>query len=165
MGIAGYSLGGATASIIAACAANGYTGFPVHGLYTFGAPAVSKDQLTGPGGDCLPGRRIYIDSYLGVDPVPWVLKIMHFAHPRVEAQNVYPTRLFRASLAQTSENKDSSQWADILNPCYFNGCSNTRFECESTASEWGQRESWSEDNILLHFLDPYINMLESAKGT
>mmetsp|Transcript_57821 Transcript_57821/g.163174 ORF Transcript_57821/g.163174 Transcript_57821/m.163174 type:complete len:257 (+) Transcript_57821:261-1031(+) len=88
----GHSLGGALASILAACANSQESGgighllggLAVAGIYTFGAPAVSKGQLTdGRSSDgCFGGGRWYREDEAAFDPVPYLAHPLGFQHPR-----------------------------------------------------------------------------------
>lgn len=84
--VAGHSMGGAVADLVAACtnkthAADAQHSFKADFLFTFGAPGVSKDvQLDNAGGGCFPGARLYNSE----DPVPGLASAMGFFHPKVK---------------------------------------------------------------------------------
>jgi len=84
--IVGHSLGGATASALAGCIEHwdALQGIDLTGLYTFGAPGVSKEVMTYKGG-CFPGSRFYNYDLAGGDPVPWVTSIIGLKHPKMQA--------------------------------------------------------------------------------
>lgn len=103
----GHSLGGALASVFAGCsmksdAPDSIKGIRVDGLYTFGAPGVSKPsgqpgddpsgQLIPTGSKCFKGKRFWnTASWEGValaDPIPSLASTLGFLHPRVEAVNL-----------------------------------------------------------------------------
>lgn len=77
--VVGHSLGGAIAALTAACAVTRKT-FDVKGLYTFGAPSVSKTQL-GNDGKCFEGARVYNYG----DGVPGVAQALGFGHPQMQS--------------------------------------------------------------------------------
>jgi len=80
----GHSMGGALISMMAACAnQKGY--FNVDSLYTFGAPAVSTEQLSNDRTEdgCFAGYRIYIMDKNFMDPVPSVFSPLDFKHPKL----------------------------------------------------------------------------------
>jgi len=98
----GHSLGGAVASITAGCANSGGSGvlgipsarsniipFTVSGLYTVGAPAVSKPQMTSKGGACFAGRRDFNYDSSTLDPVPLVAQAAGYRQPKVEALELH----------------------------------------------------------------------------
>lgn len=92
--LTGHSLGGAIASIIAGCAAkrDSNTPFEVHGLYTIGAPGVSREPIAN-GNSCFKGLRVYNYDKDLIDPVPYVtsranLVGISLLHPRVQALQI-----------------------------------------------------------------------------
>lgn len=88
----GHSLGGAVATLFAACANRRNESlmqgnFVVSELYTFGAPHVSKDQLVNEQSHnhCFTGNRFYnADSWFR-DPIPAVAYPLGFKHPMLPA--------------------------------------------------------------------------------
>lgn len=93
--VVGHSLGGAQASILAACANNGSMpyGFEVKGIYTFGAFAPSRDPLVNkisekqnlPSG-CFDGARYFNQDSGNYDVVPGTTTNAGFRHPQVQAK-------------------------------------------------------------------------------
>jgi len=93
----GHSLGGAVANIVAGCANSpkGLSGlgqvhkdvksFKVSGLYTVGAPGVSKPAMTNTGGTCFPGKRAFNYDTTTFDVVAWIATKFGYLHPEVEA--------------------------------------------------------------------------------
>merc|ERR1719401_563904 len=82
--IVGHSMGGALATLVAMCANRNHL-FDVQELYTFGAPGVSKNQITNPNSDdgCFKGARVYnMDTYQQ-DPIPALSSPFSFVHPKV----------------------------------------------------------------------------------
>jgi len=91
--LTGHSLGGAIVSIFAGCALNSKTPtWPVHGVYTIGGPRLSKDPITGPNNECIPGLRVFNDDRLIQDPVPYLYVNLGFEHAKVPAARIYKTR-------------------------------------------------------------------------
>jgi len=107
----GHSLGGALATIMATC----YSHFQSHspfgqwsmnrvvpmlGLYTYGAPAVSKKQVTsgrhngGSSDGCFPGSRFFNSDAVRYDLVPGVAQWRGFRHPKLQAVRLRVTRSF-----------------------------------------------------------------------
>mmetsp|Transcript_103377 Transcript_103377/g.287840 ORF Transcript_103377/g.287840 Transcript_103377/m.287840 type:complete len:433 (-) Transcript_103377:154-1452(-) len=105
--VVGHSLGGALASIFAGCstrpdAPESIQGIKVEGLYTFGAPGVSKP--TGqPGGEpsgrlgprgatCFKGKRFWNTAVVGAvgqaDPIPAITAPVGLLHPMVQSVNL-----------------------------------------------------------------------------
>ena len=93
--IAGHSLGGAQASLLAACANNPNStlqlGYEVAGLYTFGAFAPSKPALRNmiwkkqeQADGCFAGARYYNQDSGNYDVVPGTTTIVGFEHPQVK---------------------------------------------------------------------------------
>jgi hypothetical protein len=99
----GHSLGGAVASIVAGCANSpkglsgmghvhkGVKPFKVSGLYTVGAPGVSKPAMTNTGGTCFPGKRAYNYDSVTFDVVAWIATKFGYLHPEVEAVEMTET--------------------------------------------------------------------------
>jgi len=100
----GHGLGGAMASVFAGCSmkADGpasIRGIRVAGLFTFGAPSVSRpkghpgpgDIVSGQlspdsyGNSCFAGARFFNVDHIDYDPVPPVATVIGFVHPRVKA--------------------------------------------------------------------------------
>lgn len=93
----GHSLGGAVASLVAGCInrPDGIRSIPsvhpdtvdfkVTGLYTVGAPGVSKEQITGRNGECIDGARIFNHDQATFDPVPWLAGQLDYVHPKTES--------------------------------------------------------------------------------
>jgi len=93
--LTGHSLGGAMASILAACAnQNGglevsfpsFPAFTVDKLYTAGAPGISKQRIGNPYkiDNCFSGMRVVNRDEGSYDPVPWLLGLLGFHHPTLE---------------------------------------------------------------------------------
>lgn len=85
--IVGHGMGGAVASVFAGCMEheNPFGGnWDLDGLFTFGAPGVSKPAMDYKGG-CVPGKRFYNHDLIVADPVPWVTSIIGLRHPKMEA--------------------------------------------------------------------------------
>mmetsp|Transcript_78043 Transcript_78043/g.180992 ORF Transcript_78043/g.180992 Transcript_78043/m.180992 type:complete len:476 (-) Transcript_78043:106-1533(-) len=100
----GHSLGGALATLFAGCAMKkdapeSLRGIKVEGLYTFGAPGVSKptglpgDSRSGQLGPsdtaCFKGKRFWNTALIhgvgAADPVPGVAAVLQFVHPLVDS--------------------------------------------------------------------------------
>mmetsp|Transcript_50144 Transcript_50144/g.119369 ORF Transcript_50144/g.119369 Transcript_50144/m.119369 type:complete len:363 (-) Transcript_50144:167-1255(-) len=95
----GSGIGGAVASLVAACANRGelshLSGSAVSGLhfaklYTYGAPAVSRTALTNPlsSDGCWAGARYFIVDEWTYDPIPAVCFPWGFVHPAVQPVEV-----------------------------------------------------------------------------
>mmetsp|Transcript_316 Transcript_316/g.875 ORF Transcript_316/g.875 Transcript_316/m.875 type:complete len:327 (+) Transcript_316:92-1072(+) len=91
----GHSMGGAVASILAACANHGElsaihpnatTAMSVSKLYTYAAPAVSSTGFINPlsSDGCWGGARYFIVDDWSFDPVPPVAVPFGFVHPHVQ---------------------------------------------------------------------------------
>mmetsp|Transcript_113308 Transcript_113308/g.241808 ORF Transcript_113308/g.241808 Transcript_113308/m.241808 type:complete len:236 (-) Transcript_113308:16-723(-) len=80
--VVGHSLGGAQASIFAACANNGRRpySFTVKALYTHGGPAPSKTQLPNheAADGCFAGARFYSQDRWDYDPIPALAPMLFF---------------------------------------------------------------------------------------
>jgi hypothetical protein len=97
----GHSLGGAVASITAGClnspggakaipkVASGVIPFKASGIYTIGAPAVSKPAMTNTGGTCFAGRRDFNYDAYTIDPVPLVAGVAGYLMPEVDAMEMH----------------------------------------------------------------------------
>jgi hypothetical protein len=98
----GHSLGGAVATIAAACMnAPGSVGsipgawkhnlqnFRAKGLYTCGAPSVSTEQMTSEHGRCFVGKRMFNFDSRTMDTVPSVATPLGYVHPKVEALELH----------------------------------------------------------------------------
>jgi len=87
--VVGHSLGGAQASIFAACANNGSRpfGFKVKALYTHGGAAPSKTPLPNneAADGCFAGARFYTADLLDYDPIAALSQSLLFRHPQVPA--------------------------------------------------------------------------------
>lgn len=87
--VIGHSLGGAMASLLAACANNGSRplGFTAKALYTFGAFAVSEERLINKesADGCFAGARLYTQDAVSVDPAAQYAQNFGFRHPQVSA--------------------------------------------------------------------------------
>jgi len=87
--LTGHSLGGAVATVLAACATNQNFSWNFAGLYTIGAPGVSvKTQISSADGGCLPGLRVFNYDANTIDPVPFITSIRPggaMLHPKVAA--------------------------------------------------------------------------------
>eukprot|EP00928_Gymnodinium_smaydae_P042574 TRINITY_DN28641_c0_g1_i1.p1 TRINITY_DN28641_c0_g1~~TRINITY_DN28641_c0_g1_i1.p1 ORF type:complete len:406 (-),score=2.99 TRINITY_DN28641_c0_g1_i1:15-1169(-) len=80
----GFSLGGALASLMSACAfADRFIPFTVAATYTYAAPSISEEPLSA-NGDCLPGVRYYIQERYMQDPIPSIFTTK-LAHPKMLA--------------------------------------------------------------------------------
>jgi len=103
----GHSLGGALATILAGCsmrpdAPESIRGINVTGLYTFGAPGVSKPsgrpgdtrsgQLSSATSGCFKGKRFWntavVDGVGAADPIPSIAALLGFVHPLVTSVNL-----------------------------------------------------------------------------
>lgn len=87
--ITGHSLGGAVATILAACVQNTDI-YPwknkFMGVYTWGAPGTKENGgMTGPGGACLPGLRFYNVDESTMDPIPPLASVGGCKHPKMSS--------------------------------------------------------------------------------
>lgn len=97
--VVGHSLGGAMASLLAACANHpdptyraskdpdthkAVEDITVKAIYTIGAPSISRVQLTNHG-QMFPGRRFYNYDSLQYDPVPSSAQAANHKHPLLQA--------------------------------------------------------------------------------
>eukprot|EP00927_Polykrikos_kofoidii_P041917 TRINITY_DN3579_c0_g1_i1.p1 TRINITY_DN3579_c0_g1~~TRINITY_DN3579_c0_g1_i1.p1 ORF type:complete len:275 (+),score=19.63 TRINITY_DN3579_c0_g1_i1:196-1020(+) len=93
--LTGHSQGGGMASILAACAnQNGglrasfpqFPAFTVDGLYTIGAPGISKQRINNDQerNGCFSGMRVVNYDGASYDPVPYISHHFGFLHPPLE---------------------------------------------------------------------------------
>jgi hypothetical protein len=158
--VAGHSLGGAIANIVAGCASStkglsgigdvnaGVKDFKVNGLYTLGAPGVSKPGMTN-GGKCFPGKRAYDYDTATFDVVPWIATKFGYMHPEVEAV----------------EMTESGGWFGSNDAVI----GKTVYTCSSTAAEerpWktGQIVPIRAPSIIDHYTSTYVHRLKALFG-
>lgn len=95
--VTGHSLGGGVATVVAGCASSSgglsaigsahkdMKPFKVKGLYTVGAPGVSRPAVTDTGGKCFPGKRAFNEDSRTIDIVPWIAQKFGYLQPHIEA--------------------------------------------------------------------------------
>lgn len=81
--LTGHSLGGALASLAAACVAQKSI-FELLGLYTFGSPGVSYSQVTQKDGECFKGARVYNTMGPAQDMFASSLYANGYRHPKLQ---------------------------------------------------------------------------------
>lgn len=138
--VTGHSLGGAVATVLAACASNGDVTWNLAGLYTIGAPGVSVNtQVAAADGGCLPGLRVFNFDANTYDPVPYIASIRPggaLLHPKVAAASF------------------TSTWSD--------GLARADYDCASNvASVVPNEKGWRALSIEDHKAGRYIERLIS----
>jgi len=153
----GHGLGGAMAAVFAGCSMKpdgpaSYRGIRVQGLYTFGAPSVSKPKLNPGRGDiasgqlapdmigqtCFAGGRFFITDAVDYDPVPPIATVVGFVHPKITAIRL----------------------EDVL----FKGIKKTEYDCrlDSTKLEPKPAIAIAAPNPFKHGWKAYVDRIEEV---
>jgi hypothetical protein len=148
----GHSLGGAVATLIAACHnkhANGSSVQGFDGLYTFAAPAPSKHPLVNPlskdGSGCFPGGRFFYVHGRHHDVIPGLATYFGYAQPRLSQVQVEQKTDGVVYIARNCSSETSAE--ELQDPIYY---------IRNSASPW---------NLELHKIVVYIkNMLSYHHG-